>query len=155
MRQAAPSIAAECTECGERIRVEARGASSVACPHCGTSWSIANETEGFERCPICECARFYTQKDFPAPIGCGIVLVGAALVPLTYGLSLPAFFLIDLLLYRRVPVMAVCYLCRAEYRGWPIPKTMKPFRHHMAEGYERRRERLIATREARRQERGR
>ena len=43
--------------------------------------------------------------------------MGAVLVPFTYGLSLPVVFLIDLILYRRVADMAVCYLCRAEYRG--------------------------------------
>ena len=93
----------------------------------------------FEECPICGCRRFFRQKAFPRVLGIGLVVIGALLVPFTYGVSLMVLALVDLLIYRAVPLMAVCYLCRAEFRGVPIPDRILPFRHHMAEGYERRR----------------
>ena len=69
-----------------------------------------------------------------------IVFIGAILVPITYGISLMIVALIDFLIYRKVKVMAVCYLCHAEYSNCEIPKKILGFRHHMAEGYEKRRQ---------------
>lgn len=66
-----------------------------------------------------------------------IVLLGALLVPFTYGLSLPVLILVDWILYRRVPDVAVCYRCGAEYRQFgSIPRTIGKFDHHTAELYE-------------------
>ncbi len=49
-------------------------------------------------------------------LGCGLVAVGALLVPWTYGLSLIALSLIDYWLYRRLPEAVVCYRCDTVYR---------------------------------------
>lgn len=88
---------------------------------------------------MCGGTRFYRQKMFPRWLGIGLVVVGAIASIWTYGLSLVAVFVIDLLIYRAVPEMAVCYLCRAEVRGVLLPERVLPFRHHLAEGYEARR----------------
>lgn len=86
---------------------------------------------------------------FPRWLGIGLVVVGAIASIWTYGLSIVGVFLVDLLIYRSVPEMAVCYQCRAEVRGVPLPDRVLPFRHHLAEGYEARRskwlERLAAV----------
>ena len=63
----------------------------------------------------------------------------------TYGLSLVAVFVIDLLIYRLVPEMVVCYLCRAELHGIEVPARVLPFRHHLAAGYEQRREQWLES----------
>lgn len=70
-------------------------------------------------------------------MGCLIILIGALLVPFTYGLSLPALLLVDWLLYRRVAEVTVCYKCGVEFRDFGvIPESVKVFDHHIAELYE-------------------
>ena len=111
----------------------------IECKHCSTKYVIKSKVFDFSECVICNCTRFYRQKSFPALIGIIIVLIGAVLVPVTYGISLMIVALIDFIIYRKVAIMAVCYLCQAEYRNGEIPKKILAFRHHMAEGYEKRR----------------
>jgi hypothetical protein len=51
------------------------------------------------------------------------VLLGAALVPWTFGLSLLACGLIDLWLFRRLRLAVVCYRCDTVYRdAVPLPR---------------------------------
>lgn len=101
---------------------------------------MSDPHRNLRQCAVCSSTRLYRQRAFNRFLGLVVVAVGAVLVPFTYGISLPVVFLIDLILYRRVPEMAVCYLCRAEYRGIEVPKRILPFRHHLAAGYEKRRE---------------
>ena len=121
----------------------------VLCPTCRREWKVNGAVRSFERCCVCRCTRFYRQKMFPRWLGIGLVVVGAIASIWTYGLSIVGVFLVDLLIYRSVPEMAVCYQCRAEVRGVPLPDRVFPFRHHLAEGYEARRskwlERLAAV----------
>ena len=112
----------------------------LECPSCRRRYPLGEAAARLEQCPICDCRRFFRQKAFPKVLGIGLVVVGAILVPFTYGVSLMVLALVDLLIYRGVPLMAVCYLCRAEFRGVPVPDRILPFRHHMAEGFEKRRE---------------
>ena len=131
-------VRAQCDACDSALaRRPQRGA--LQCPACGRRYPVGEAAARLERCPICDCRRFFRQKAFPRAIGIGLVVVGAVLVPFTYGVSLMVLALVDLLIYRRVPLMAVCYLCRAEFRGVPVPARVLPFRHHMAEGFEKRR----------------
>ena len=144
-----PWLSGPCNECEELVSAALRP-GAVACPSCAQEVRIEADTLRLERCPLCGCSRFYRQKDFPPVVGIALVAVGAVLVPFTYGISLVVMAAVDLLVYRLVPVMAVCYLCRAELRGVPVPERVLPFRHHMAEGYEKRRERAAGERTARR-----
>src|ERR671914_723060 len=74
-------------------------------------------------CPGCGCRHLYRQRDFNRALGCGLVLLGAALVPWTFGLSLIACGLIDLWLYRRLRDAVVCYQCDTVYRdARPLPR---------------------------------
>ena len=132
-------VRAECDGCGEPLAAAGHG-GELACGTCRRSYDVT-AAAGFEECPICGCRRFFRQKAFPRVLGIGLVVAGAILVPFTYGISLMVLALVDLLIYRGVPMMAVCYLCRAEFRGVPVPDRILPFRHHMAEGYEKRRDR--------------
>lgn len=90
----------------------------------------------FDTCPVCQCTAFYRQKDFNHALGCVFLAVGFVLVPWTYGLSLPALWLLDMALRRRVPDMAVCYRCRAAFRGGDIPAHIGPFEHFTAMKWE-------------------
>jgi hypothetical protein len=78
-------------------------------------WSEGPPAE-VETCPLCACRHLYRQRDVNRALGCGLVAVGAALVPWTFGLSLVAFGLVDLWLYRRLPESVVCYRCDTVYR---------------------------------------
>ena len=130
----------DCEDCGHRMIATVEGETGFVCPSCKRLYPVTEAHQNLQRCPVCDCTRFYAQKDFNQAVGCTIMLAGAALVPLTYGISLPVVFGIDWLLHRRVPDMAVCYVCRSEYRGFPMGDRMQGFRHHMAEGFEKRRE---------------
>ena len=132
-------IRAQCDSCDAALAggPEREG---LECPSCRRRYPVGAAAAHLEQCPICDCRRFFRQKAFPKVLGIGLVVVGAVLVPFTYGVSLMVLALLDLLIYRSVPLMAVCYLCRAEFRGVPLPARILPFRHHMAEGYEKRRE---------------
>ena len=132
-------VRAQCDACDAAL---AGGAEPgvLECPSCRRRYPLGEAAARLEQCPICDCRRFFRQKAFPKVLGIGLVVVGAILVPFTYGVSLMVLALVDLLIYRGVPLMAVCYLCRAEFRGVPVPDRILPFRHHMAEGFEKRRE---------------
>jgi len=135
------SLAYQCPQCHKYGRVDIRGEQILHCPNCQKEWGQIKEIEKIFKeswgCPICQCRQFYAQKDFNQVLGCAVMLVGIVLVPWTYGLSLPIFWLLDLYLHRRVEFLAVCYKCGAEFRGLKIPETFKPFMHHIGVKYDR------------------
>ena len=88
------------------------------------------------KCPACGCKHLYKKKDFNHTLGCLIILVGAVFVPLTYGISLVALFLLDLLLYGKIKDSVECYKCKTEYKNIVVPKNVMNFDHHIAEIYE-------------------
>ena len=65
------------------------------------------------------------------------MVVGIVLVPLTYGLSLPVFALVDWILHKKVPTLINCYKCGAEFREFPNKKGFKPFLHHIGLKYDK------------------
>jgi len=79
----------------------------------------APDDSGLTACLSCAHPELYTQKDFPRSIGIAIVVIAAVLAPFTYYLSLGAAALIDAVLYWTAPEVVVCYVCRAEHRGYP------------------------------------
>jgi hypothetical protein len=138
-----------CDNCGAAVSAplpSGRGATPVVvCPTCRRTWEFAGEAQRLERCCVCGCSRLYRQKAFPRRLGIALVVAGAIASVWTYGLTLVAVFAVDLLIYRFVPEMAVCYLCRAELHGVAVPSRVLPFRHHLAAGYEARRERWLES----------
>jgi len=81
------------------------------------------------RCLVCNCDKLFQQKAFNRNLGLAIVIVGVILSPYTYAISLLVVALIDFLLYRFLPNMAVCYQCDAEYRGFKINPRFKLYNH--------------------------
>jgi len=90
----------------------------------------------FSECPVCGSKHLYRKKDFNQAIGCIVILIGALLVPWTYGISLLVLSLVDYLLYRRIKDSAECYKCKTEFKNVAVPKKLEPFDHHIAELYE-------------------
>lgn len=88
-------------------------------------------------CPECGCKHLYKKKNFNQAIGCIIILIGALLVPITYGLSLLVLFIVDLYLYKKVEDSIECYKCKSEFTNVSIPEDLLDFDHHIAEIYEK------------------
>ena len=116
-------VRTQCRACGLPFRaVLAKDQPELACPGCGevravagAGWSDGPDAR-VEVCPLCGCRHLYRQRDFNRALGCLLVGIGAALVPWTLGLSLVAFGLFDLWLYRRLHEAVVCYKCDTVYR---------------------------------------
>jgi hypothetical protein len=116
-------IRTQCRDCGLPFRAILDAATgTLPCPNCGAVREVSHDgwsdlpAPRVEVCPLCGCRHFYRQRDFNRALGCLLVAVGAALVPWTFGLSLPAFGLVDLWLYRRLAEAVVCYRCDTVYR---------------------------------------
>lgn len=116
-------IRTQCRACGYPFGATLTPeAGELPCPSCGVARPVAREgwTGGadakIEVCPLCACRHFYGQKDVNRALGCALVAIGAAFVPWTFGLSLIAFGLVDLWLYRRLKEAVVCYKCDTVYR---------------------------------------
>lgn len=119
-------IRTQCRACGLPFAATLTpGSGELPCPSCGAVRPVSSEkwTDGpggnygtIEVCPLCGCRHLYRQRDFNRALGCLLVAVGAALVPWTFGLSLPAFGLVDLWLWRRLRDAVVCYRCDTVYR---------------------------------------
>ena len=133
------TISWDCPSCQKPAVVEPR-TGALICPHCQEDCGRVDDAEHFpESCPRCSCTQFYLVKDFNQAYGCVMMLIAIVLVPKTYGLSLPAMWLLDVMLFRRVPSAGICYRCGAEFRGFPIPEHIKPFIHHIGVKYDRKR----------------
>tara|TARA_B100000745_G_C19919791_1_gene309099 strand:+ start:62 stop:478 length:417 start_codon:yes stop_codon:yes gene_type:complete len=131
------TIARHCPKCHQYGELEYHP-KNIACPHCKEKWGEAkNPEDPFDYCPVCECRQFYLSKDFNQFIGIMIMLVGIVLVPFTYGLSLPLFWLIDLVLFRRFPYIINCYRCGTEFRNFENKRNFKPFLHHIGLKYDK------------------
>lgn len=131
------SVAKQCESCGREFRAPVETGGELACPHCCQRWDLSGFAVLAHACPFCDARHFYRQKDFNPVLGLGIVVLGAALVPFTYGLSLPVLALLDWWLYRRVGEVAICYKCRAEFRGFALSGGVGPYSHHTAFYYEK------------------
>jgi len=113
-------VRTQCRSCGlPFLAVLSPETAELPCPGCGTVRPVTREgwTEtAVEICPLCGCRHLYRQRDFNRAFGCLLVVAGAALVPWTFGLSLPVFGLVDLWLHRRLKDAVVCYRCDTVYR---------------------------------------
>lgn len=119
-----------CSDC--RQPVEAAASAGMArgiCRGCGAmrdlDCSAAAPGGILERCACCRGEELYVRKDFPQRVGLVIVvaagllsfvLLGRGYVEWAVGV-LVAVLLIDLLIYRFIPAVTVCYRCGAAHRG--------------------------------------
>ncbi len=133
-----PTIACFCNNCRKYTVCEAVDQQPLVCKYCQQSWGFVESVANvFNHCPVCTCRQFYTDKDFNQIVGFAVMGVGIILVPVTYGLSLPVFALIDWIIYKKVPKLVACYRCGCEFRGFPIPERLKPFMHHIGLKYDK------------------
>jgi hypothetical protein len=132
------TISRFCPSCKKYARIDIQDHQDLICPHCQDVWGKVDAASAvLERCPVCTCRQFYTDKDFNQVIGFAVMGVGIILVPFTFGLSLPVFALIDWFIYKKVPKLVACYRCGSEFRGMPVPPTLKSFMHHIGLKYDK------------------
>lgn len=92
------------------------------CPHCNAR-TLAVPRDYFEKntelkqCPMCNCTHLYQQKDFNRKLGVALVAVASLAAFYTYGISLVALAVVDWFVFRRVPLVGLCYRCHAQFRG--------------------------------------
>jgi hypothetical protein len=94
-------------------------------------WTDAVDGQGtLNRCPVCRCDELFSRRDFPQRLGLTIVVVCAVA-------SIVLFFMGQIIWCMAVLLAAVvadrvislftgkcivCYRCRSEFRGLPIPR---------------------------------
>ena len=119
----------ECPECRGVQRVKDAGAASeFRCAGCGAARAArpgSVQSEGVCQCPFCGTEKLYIQKDFPQGLGLFIVVTGFALATWFWYLNRPVATyavlmgsaLLDLVLWKIVPDVAICYRCISQMRG--------------------------------------
>jgi len=135
-----PEIAFTCPACGEEAVASLDGQGM--CRRCGATPRLdvpvsLRESRVVESCPACASALLYVQRDFNQKVGLGVVIVGAALAPVTpFYSSLFVAAAVDALLYTLLPEVTVCYRCRAHFRGFARNPRHQAFDLHLAEQYD-------------------
>lgn len=94
------------------------------CGRCGAETAWKPRAEPLEECGFCGCTSLYLEKDFPARIGCVVMLAAIAAFLITERiLVLVGAAAVDLGLFYLLRDRVICYRCLAEYRHIaPDPK---------------------------------
>jgi|SRR5690606_8302 len=125
-----------CSNCGSSVEVVPEiNAEKVKCEVCehvqNVHFTKTHEEGILKECPVCSRQDFYKQKDFNRVIGVTLFVIAAILSIWTYGLSLVALYLLDLFLFRRLALVAICYKCRTNFRKIENMNEIRDFDHEM------------------------
>lgn len=123
-----------CEECGSGNEVlPSLEADKVVCHICNHVTPLhfnENHMRGeLEECPCCQRKDFYKQKDFNRKIGVILFVIAAILSIWTYGISLIVLYLVDLFLFRKLPMIAICYKCNTVFRNVSNISKLYDFDH--------------------------
>ena len=152
-------VTARCPGCNAALPFQASAAPMrIRCGRCSREMPVTvsdalRSDADVDRCPICEGGDFYVRRDFDPKVGLTFVITGALISAVFYWFNrdliaysiLAAAVVIDLLIYRRLTDVTVCYRCHAEFRG-SYPRTAPPFDLHTADLLEPEWERKIGRR---------
>ena len=132
--------------------------SAIRCGRCNRGIPLRvtealQQDAGVDVCPVCEGGDFYVRKDFDPRTGLAFVVAGAVVSAIFYYFELDlvaysvlaAAVLVDLIVYRRLKEIAVCYRCHTEFRG-DYPRTAGAFDLHTADVLEPEWQRKIGRR---------
>jgi len=130
------SVQITCSHCGSSIEVHPdHNAHKVQCEICQHTMDVhfnhEHEQGVLKECPVCSRQDFYKQKDFNRKIGVALFIIAAILSIWTYGLSLVGLYLVDLFLFRRLAMVAICYKCRTNFRGLANMLEIRDYDHEM------------------------
>ena len=133
-----PEVNFACGTCGNGLVLPLDTPDAgVDCPRCGARAALrfADGSGPRQRCSACGCDALFVQRDFNRILGLAIVGLGALFAVRTRFLSLVAATLLDVLLYRLLPRITVCYACNAIHRGVPIAPGHAAYDHHVEDRY--------------------
>jgi len=130
------SVQITCPNCTSSIEVHPdHNAHKVDCAVCQHTMDInfnADHEHGvLKECPVCSRQDFYKQKDFNRKIGVALFVIAAILSIWTYGLSLIALYLVDLFLFKRLALVAICYKCQTNFRSLTNMAEIRDYDHEM------------------------
>lgn len=130
------SVQITCSQCGSSIEVHPdMKADKVQCEICqhvqDVKFNQDHEAGILKECPVCSRQDFYKQKDFNRKIGVALFIVAAILSIWTYGLSLVALYLVDLFLFRKLAMVAICYKCKTNFRSLTNMSEIRDYDHEM------------------------
>jgi len=125
-----------CTNCGSSIDVEPNHlAHKAVCDVCQHVQDVKFTTELeqgiLKECPVCSRQDFYKQKDFNRKIGVALFVIAAILSIWTYGISLVVLYLVDLFLFRKLALVAICYKCKTNFRQVANIQEIRDYDHEM------------------------
>jgi hypothetical protein len=125
-----------CKNCGSSVEVHPEvSASKVSCDVCQAIHDVkfTNDHEAgvLKECPVCSRQDFYKQKDFSRLVGVTLFVIAAILSIFTYGLSLVALYLVDVFLFRKLNMVAICYKCQTNFRKLTNMNDIHDFDHEM------------------------
>lgn len=127
------ALSLACPGCGRPVETPLDTARPTAtCPGCGRETPLP-EAAGLAPgalpgvCVVCGSHDLHVQRDFNRALGLTIAAVGLALGPFTSWISTVAAIAVDALLYVTVPLVAICYACSAQYRGFPRDQAPRAF----------------------------
>jgi len=152
-------VTARCPGCDASLPFDASDPpSAIRCGKCNRGIPVRvsdalRQDTAVDRCPVCDGGDFYVRKDFDPRTGLAFVVAGAVISAIFYFFDkdliaygvLAGAVLIDLLIYRRLNDVTVCYRCHAEFRGG-YPRTAGPFDLHTADVLEPEWQRKIGKR---------
>jgi len=125
-----------CTKCGSSVDVHPDlNALKINCEICQHVQEVSFEQQHVEgtltECPVCTRQDFYKQKDFNRKIGVALFVIAAILSIYTYGLSLVALYLVDLFLFKKLALVAICYKCKTNFRKVSNMSEIRDYDHEM------------------------
>ena len=125
-----------CRNCGSSVEVKPSvSATKVDCDVCKhvqeVHFNHDHEAGVLKECPVCSREDFYKQKDFNRKVGVFLFVVAAILSIWTYGVSLVALYLVDLLLFKKLGLVAICYKCQTNFRKVANIQDIRDYDHEM------------------------
>jgi hypothetical protein len=125
-----------CKGCGSSIELlPDHMAKKVECDVCkhvqDVNFTTEHEQGILKECPVCARMDFYKQKDFNRKIGVLLFAIAAILSIWTYGISLVVLYVMDLLLFKKLGMVTVCYKCLTNFRKVKNIDEIRDFDHEM------------------------
>jgi predicted nucleic acid-binding Zn ribbon protein len=126
-----------CDNCQSSVEVVPKeaGDCDISCEVCQHHFQVkmtADHVAGVLKvCPKCERQDFYKQKDFNRKIGVILFVLAAIASIWTYGLSFVFLWVFDLMLYKKLGDVGICYKCQTNFRKISNISDLRPFDHEM------------------------
>lgn len=125
-----------CPGCGSAIHLTpSESQKNAHCKICNenvvVSFSSKSVEGKLEVCPRCNRKDFYSQKDFNRKLGVILFVIAAILSIWTYGISFIVLYVFDLILFKKLGNIAICYKCQTIFRKVLNIGEIRSFDHEM------------------------